>query len=160
MRAQIALLITLNHLCVCQVDVCLFSAHLLTPSQNGMKDVIKLARPDIDGSSTRDGMKFLLRVMGIWLLGLTLVLLVIDGTRSLAASQLAITPSGEIWAGLHAQSLVALQIWATNSLAPNTASFIVTVILAWPGWAITGAPGIALLILGRQKNTPSQFINT
>lgn len=104
-------------------------------------------------------MKFLSRVLGTWLLGLALVLIVIDGARSLAASQIATTSTGELWAGMHAQSLIAAQAWIDANLSPLSLNFVTDALLSWPGWAMTGLAGLLFLILGRQKRR-QQYVET
>lgn len=96
-------------------------------------------------------MKFLLRVLGTWLIGLMLVLLTMDGTRSLATSHLTYTPIGVLWAQLDPQSLTAVQVFITDHLAPLWAQNIAGALLEWPGWAFAGIFGILALIAGRKK---------
>jgi len=59
-------------------------------------------------------LSFLLRIVGTWLLGMSVVLLVVDGTKSLAASNIVTTSIGNIWILAHAESLSWLQKASTQ----------------------------------------------
>lgn len=80
-----------------------------------------------------------------------MILLVIDGAKTLAASRLTATSSGDLWAGLHATSLVALQEWIPTSWTPLLLALVSDTLLDTPGWAISGALGLLLLFAGRKK---------
>lgn len=98
-------------------------------------------------------MRLLLRLIGTWLIGMALILLIIDGTRSLAASAIVATPLEETWALLHAQSLTGLrQFVATRFFGPFLES-IVAAILAMPGWVVLGVPGAFIAWLGRTRRS-------
>ena len=96
-------------------------------------------------------MRFLLRLTGTWILGMALVLLIMDGTRSMAANALLITSLGDDWAMIHGASLAGFR----ELIAASPAKFIweplIQPALNWPGWAVVGFLGIVLAFLGRSK---------
>lgn len=104
-------------------------------------------------------MKAVLRVLGTWLLGLALVLIIMDGTKSLAANALVVTPLDTLWGGLHAQSFAALQAWIATYLAPWRGDVLAYWLLGLPGFIVTGVLGLLLLIAGREKRA-RRYIET
>jgi len=107
------------------------------------------------GAFGRDGhrMRLFLRLLGTWLLGLALILLVIDGTKSLGASRLVLTSLAENWGWLHAESLEAVRGFVASRffgllLAPGFET-----VIALPGWVVLAVPGVLLAWLGRSRKT-------
>lgn len=98
-------------------------------------------------------MRLLLRLVGTWLLGIALILLIIDGTRSLAASALVMTSLGETWTAIHPESLAEVRaFFATRFFGPLLDS-AVTATLALPGWLVLGVPGAFIAWLGRTRRS-------
>lgn len=96
-------------------------------------------------------MRLLFRLVGTWLIGLAVILLIIDGTRSLAANSLVMTPLGETWSSLHPESLAELRLFlATRFFGPLLDSAVET-ILALPGWVVLAVPGALIAWLGRTR---------
>lgn len=94
-------------------------------------------------------MKFILRVTGTWFIGLALVLLIIDGAKTLAANALTMTSLAENWSSLDAASWLATNK-ALADLLPGTASSgVFTFMSNAPSWAIFGIAGLLLLLIGR-----------
>lgn len=96
-------------------------------------------------------MKFVLRVLGIWFVGLALVLVVVDGTKTLAANALTMTSLAETWRGIHDESWAAVSATLIDTAASATGRAMVEHVFAWPSWAIFGGAGVVLLLLGRQR---------
>lgn len=96
-------------------------------------------------------MRLLLRLTGTWLIGMALILLIIDGTRSLAASTLYLTPLGETWAMLHVESLVGLREFVATRFFGPVLDSAVAGLLSLPGWIVLGLPGGLLAWLGRTR---------
>ncbi|HHS83068.1 MAG TPA: hypothetical protein ENJ68_06055 [Devosia sp.] len=97
-------------------------------------------------------MGFLLRIIGTWLLGIVLIFIVMDGTKSLAASQLVMTSVREVWAIIHGSSLMGLEQAVGNGKAGSLLKDVVEAALGWPAWAVAAVPGLALVILGQGRN--------
>jgi hypothetical protein len=98
-------------------------------------------------------MRLILRLVGTWLLGVALILLIIDGTKSLAANTLIFTSFGESWTFVHAASLVEVRNFLTSRLFGPLLELVVNTLLALPGWLILAVPGLLLAWLGRSKRS-------
>lgn len=96
-------------------------------------------------------MRLVLRVLGTWLLGLALVLIVIDGTKSLAADSLVLTSLSDAWTGLHPQSLMVVETFLRGRFLGEALAAIFTAVLTYPAFAVIGVPGILLALLGRRR---------
>ncbi len=96
-------------------------------------------------------MRFLLRLTGTWLLGMTLILLVMDGTKSFAANALVMTSLQDVWQMAHAGSLASMQRTLGEGSAELFRDMVVLKVLSWPGWAVIGLPGLLLVFAGRPK---------
>ena len=94
-------------------------------------------------------MRLIIRVLGTWLIGLALVLLVMDGTRSLGADDLVLTSLDALWRQLHAQSLLALEAFVQSRFFGDLLAAGLRAVLAYPAFAVCGVPGIVLAVLGR-----------
>ena len=96
-------------------------------------------------------MRLLLRVIGTVLIAVAVILLIIDGTKSLAANALVFTPLGDTWANLNAESLDALKQFFATRLFGAMLETVVTALLNCPGWAVVGVPGLLLAWAGRSR---------
>ncbi|MEP7239515.1 MAG: hypothetical protein ABI697_01400 [Devosia sp.] len=96
-------------------------------------------------------MRLLLRILGTLLIAVAVILLVIDGSRSLAANALVITPLDATWGQIHPDSLAALRgFFATRLLGP-VLEVVINTLLGLPGWAVIGVPGIVIAWAGRSR---------
>jgi hypothetical protein len=103
-------------------------------------------------------MRLLFRLLGTWLLGIALILLIIDGTRSLAASALVMTPLAETWASIHAQSLIDFRAFLASRFFGALLETVVETILNLPGWVVLGVPGALIAWMGRTRRA-RVFVN-
>ena len=99
-------------------------------------------------------MKFIARVFGTWMIALAVILLVVDGTKSLAADTPVMTSVGELWAGFNASSWAAVEQGAASLLAPYSAMWMAEAAFGVPAWALSAVVGIVALILGRKRRKP------
>jgi hypothetical protein len=95
-------------------------------------------------------MKYIARVLGTWFLGLALILLIVDGTKSLAANSIVTTPLAESWQGLHAQSWRAVYDAVAAAMPPLSVQ-IADLVFSWPGWATFGVIGVLCAFAGRSR---------
>lgn len=94
--------------------------------------------------------RLLLRLAGFMLIAAGFVMLVIDGTRSIAGRRIIATPLGETWRSVHFDSLVQLQK-AVEAGAPAWAWDPVAVtVLALPTAGLGLATGALLMLAGRR----------
>lgn len=98
-------------------------------------------------------MRLVLRILGTWLLGIALILLIVDGTKSLAASALVLTPLEQVWTWLHADSLAAFRVFLQSRLFGPMLEPAAEFVLALPAWLVLAVPGAFLAWLGRSRRT-------
>lgn len=97
-------------------------------------------------------MKFILRLLGIWLTGFAIILLFVDGSRTYAAQTLTTTSIGETWARFHAESWTQIEQAIMGWMAPISGQQQAQNLLAWPAWTIVGLLGLILLLAGRRRS--------
>lgn len=95
-------------------------------------------------------MRLILRVLGTWLIGLALVLLVIDGTKSLGANMLVFTSLADLWTQVHAPSLDGVRAFFDSRFFADLLDAALATLLGYPAFAVFGVPGILLALLGRK----------
>lgn len=98
-------------------------------------------------------MRLILRILGTWLLGIALILLIIDGTRSLGASTLVFTSFGDAWTWVNADSLVVTREFFASRFFGPVLQPVVDAILVFPSWAVLAVPGVILAWMGRSRRT-------
>jgi hypothetical protein len=103
-------------------------------------------------------MRLLLRLIGTWLLGIALILLIIDGTRSLAANALVMSSLEETWTWLHAASLQEARTFLATRFFGPVLDGIVNVLLQLPAWVVLGVPGALIAWMGRTRRA-RVFVN-
>jgi hypothetical protein len=96
-------------------------------------------------------MRLVLRVLGTWLLGIGFILLIIDGTRSLAVNAITMTPLSDTWTSLHPASLEATKAFLTSRLFGPILEPAMTAFLSFPSYAVFAVPGVILALLGRSR---------
>lgn len=104
---------------------------------------------------------FFSRFIGLWLIAGALVALVVDATKSIAASALTATPIGVTWASVDRASLMAVQQFVQRSVEVHIGHWlwdpVIQSILLLPTWAILGAAGFLLTYLGRRRKRKAAF---
>lgn len=98
-------------------------------------------------------MRLVLRMVGTWLVALALVLLVIDGTKSLAANALTFTSLTQAWTQVHAGSIEEVRAFLASRYFADFLAQVMDALLAAPAFAVLGIPGLALAFLGRRRRT-------
>ncbi len=95
--------------------------------------------------------RFLLRFVGLWVLAGGFVALVVDGTRSIASSDLVMTPLGEAWFAASPTSLARFQSFIETSVSPAVWEYAAVPLLMAPLAAVLGVAGLLLILLGRPR---------
>ena len=98
-------------------------------------------------------MRLILRILGTWLLGVALILLIIDGTRSLGANVLTFTSFGDAWAWVNEPSLGVTREFLRSRFFGPVLEPTIAAILAFPSWAVLAVPGALLAWMGRSRRT-------
>lgn len=96
-------------------------------------------------------MGFVFRIIGTWLLGMTLILIVMDGTKSLAENAIRMTSIRDVWAMAHGDSLQAFEAFFVSGTWNLIWTYSFGPLLTWPGWAVIGVPGLILILAGQTK---------
>ena len=94
--------------------------------------------------------RFLFRFLGLLCLALAFILLVYDGTKSIADQRIYITSVTDVWVAVHEASLTQLKP-AVERLAVWLWDPIVVKILNAPGALVLAIIGTLLILLGRKK---------
>jgi hypothetical protein len=95
-------------------------------------------------------MRLVLRIVGTWLIGLALIFLVVDGTKSLAADTVVFSSFGDVWMQLHAPSMEAVSGFFASRFFADLLGVAMQNILTYPAFAVLGVPGIVLALAGRR----------
>ncbi len=95
--------------------------------------------------------RFLFRFLGLILLAAAFILVIYDGTKSIAGNSLSLTTVQALWELINPASLAKLK----PLIAPYAGGLLwdpLTVsVLAAPAWSLLGIAGILLLFFGRKK---------
>ena len=96
-------------------------------------------------------MRLVLRILGTVLIALAVILVIIDGTKSLAANSIVLTPLSETWSAIQPDSLAAVRDFLGTRLFGPLLEPLVSGLLSLPGWGVIGIPGILLAWAGRSR---------
>jgi hypothetical protein len=96
-------------------------------------------------------MRLLLRILGTLLIAFAVILVIIDGTKSLGANAIVVTSLGDTWTQLHPESLAAVKAFLETRLFGPLLETVVSALLSFPGWAVIGVPGVLLAWAGRSR---------
>ncbi len=100
-------------------------------------------------------LSFLSRFVGVWLIAAALIVSVVDGAKSIAASGLVLTPLAESWA-----TIAALGGGGSpgDAAAASSAPWPVGLIAPWlataPTAAVLAVLGFVFLAAGRRRRSP------
>lgn len=95
-------------------------------------------------------MRLILRLLGTWLIGLALILLVIDGTKSLGADAVVFTSLLDLWTQMHLPSLEWARAFLASRFFASLLDTTFDAVLSYPAFAVFGVPGIILALAGRK----------
>jgi hypothetical protein len=95
--------------------------------------------------------RFLLRFIGLICLAAAFVLLIYDGTKSIAGNNIYLTSVSALWALINPGSLAMLKPLIQPYAGGILWDPVMVAVLAAPSWSLLGIFGILLLLLGRRK---------
>ncbi len=98
-------------------------------------------------------MRLIMRIAGTWLLAMALILLIIDGTRSLGASALVTTPFADTWTAIHGASLEGFRVFLDSRFFSAVLRPTIEFILGLPGFVVLAVPGLILAAAGRSRRS-------
>ena len=99
-------------------------------------------------------LRFVIRFLGFWLFAGAIILAVLDGARSVAASRVVVTSLSETWASLAPESLTNVEATLERTAVPSVNDFIAAWLLGAPAWAVVGAVALILVAIGRRRRVP------
>jgi len=104
---------------------------------------------------------FLARFIGLWLIAGALVALVVDGTKTISASRLTVTPLGLAWYSLSPSSLMRTQEFVQREVEAYIGHWLWDPIVQWilmaPTWVVFGVVGVWLVYVGRRRGYRSAY---
>ena len=95
--------------------------------------------------------RFLLRFIGLICLAAGFILLIYDGTKSIAGNRLFLTSVRTLWEQINAGSLARIEPTIQSYVGGFLWDPLMVTILAAPSWGLLGVIGIFFLLLGRKK---------
>jgi hypothetical protein len=95
--------------------------------------------------------RFLLRFIGLICLAAGFILLIYDGTKSIAGNMVFLTNVRTLWELINAGSLAKLKPMIEPYAGGLLWDPLMVAILAAPSWSLFGVLGILFLLLGRKK---------
>lgn len=104
-------------------------------------------------------MKMILRIVGTWLMGLALVLVIVDIAKSVAQSELLITSVGVLWSALSPNTYSTAYAGLEAQLQAIGAVQLTQTLFSVPAWGLFFVVGILLMLIGRRPRG-EQFVTT
>lgn len=95
--------------------------------------------------------RFLFRVLATLTLAAAVIMAVVDATRSVAQSQLVLTPLGESWASAFPDGPGMLQTFLQTKVANFLWDPVTVAILGQPGFVVLAALALLLYAAGRRQ---------
>jgi len=98
-----------------------------------------------------DMIRFLLRFIGLICLAAGFILLIYDGTKSIAGNRVFLTSVRTLWELINAGSLARVEPMIRSYVGGYLWDPVMVGLLAAPSWGVLGVLGILFLLLGRRK---------
>jgi hypothetical protein len=95
--------------------------------------------------------RFLLRLIGLFSLAAAFILVIYDGTKSIAGNGVSITSVRALWELINAASLARVEPLLKPYAGGLLWDPLMIGILSAPSWALLGVFGIFLVLLGRKR---------
>ncbi len=98
--------------------------------------------------------RFLLRGFAVLFLALAIIFAVLDGARSVGASQFVARPLLAMWERNAPDTLADAQALATHYIGAEAWSRLVVPVLQQPGWLVFGALALLFYLAGHRRKRP------
>jgi hypothetical protein len=95
--------------------------------------------------------RFLFRLIGLICLAAAFILVIYDGTKSIAGNQLFLTSVRNLWELINANSLAQFRPMIQPYAGGLLWDPVALTVLSAPAWSVLGIVGILLLLMGRKK---------
>ena len=104
---------------------------------------------------------FVSRLVGLVLIAAMLAAIVVDATKSIAASSLTVTSLGQWWFTLDRDSLDQFRQFVLGSIDPHVGGWVwdpfVQTVLSLPTWLVFGVPGALFIVLAPVRRRRRQY---
>lgn len=97
---------------------------------------------------------FIFKIFGLFVLALSVVLAVLDITRSITASEFILTPLASSWAAISPASLLASRDLVLTWTHPYLWDPVLLFVLQLPSWLVFWLLAMILLKLGQRRQNP------
>ena len=94
--------------------------------------------------------RFLFRLMATFALAVAVIMAVLDVTRTIAVSRLAVTPLVESWRGVSPATLERVQSFIMENTHPLVWNPVMVFILDLPGFVVFGVLAFLLYAIGHR----------
>lgn len=84
---------------------------------------------------------------------------IVDLTRSIGASSIAVTPVVDLWDAIAPQSHVDFGQWLAERVHPMAADPVLSTLLGWPTVAVLAGLAILFALLGRKRRRRSRLFD-
>ena len=95
--------------------------------------------------------RFLLRFIGLFSLAAAFILVIYDGTKSIAGNAVSITSVRALWELINAASLARVEPLIKPYAGGLLWDPLMVSVLSAPSWALLGLFGIFFILLGRKR---------
>jgi peptidoglycan/LPS O-acetylase OafA/YrhL len=95
--------------------------------------------------------RFLLRFLGLLCLAAAFILVIYDGTKSIAGNRFYFTTVRTLWELLNPNSLAQVRPVLSRYVDGVLWDPGMVTVLSWPAWSLLGCFGILFLLAGRKK---------
>jgi hypothetical protein len=95
--------------------------------------------------------RFLLRFIGLVCLAAAFILVIYDGTKSIAGNALSLTSVRALWEFINAGSLARLEPLIKSYAGGLLWDPVTVTLLSAPAWGLLGGFGIVFILLGRRR---------
>jgi hypothetical protein len=95
--------------------------------------------------------RFLFRSIGFFALAAAFLLVIYDGTKSIAGNAVFVTSVRALWETINATSLQSLRPLIQTRLGPWAWDPAFVAFLNAPSWAILGGLGVIFILMGRRR---------
>jgi len=95
--------------------------------------------------------RFLFRFLGLICLAAAFILVIYDGTKSIAGSRLVLTSARTLWELINAGSLAKLKPLIEPYAGGVLWDPVMLFVLAAPSWSVLGLFGVLFILVGRRK---------
>lgn len=104
--------------------------------------------------------RFLFRLAGMVALSISVIMAVLDATRTVAASAIVLTPLNASWLAVSPDTRSAFETFVRAKAGPLAWDGVIAWVLAQPGFAVFAVLAFLLYLVGYRRQPRNQFAPT